>query len=219
MEGSRQGRIKNPLRRRWLRELRDDKGKYIALFLFLTLTIGFVSGFLVADNSMKKAYDDGFEKYNIEDGHFSLAMPIPDDLKKDLENENIKLTEQFYQDEDISKNKTVRAFKIRKKVNKSCLMEGRMPKNEKEVVIDRLFAENNGFEIGHRIKLGYFKYNITGLVALSDYSALFRNNSDMMYNATNFSVALVTEDGFNRIGFKNIVFQYAWEEKPGKKVD
>ena len=219
MEGSRQGRIKNPLRKRWIRELRDDKGKYIALFLFLTLTIGFVSGFLVADNSMKKAYDEAFEKYNIEDGHFSLAMPIPDDLKKDLENENIKLTEQFYQDEDISKNKTVRAFKIRKSVNKSCLMEGRMPKNEKEVVIDRLFAENSGLEIGHRIKLGYFKYNITGLVALSDYSALFRNNSDMMFNATNFSVALVTEDGFNRIGFQNIVFQYAWEEKPGKKVD
>ena len=33
--------MKNPLRKRYLREIRQDAGKYIALFLFLTLTIGF----------------------------------------------------------------------------------------------------------------------------------------------------------------------------------
>lgn len=37
------------------RELKSDLGKYIALFLFLTLTIGFVSGFLVAGGSMSYA--------------------------------------------------------------------------------------------------------------------------------------------------------------------
>ena len=42
-------------------------------FLFLTLTIGFVSGFLVADDSMLAAYDEGFEKYNIEHGNFTLS--------------------------------------------------------------------------------------------------------------------------------------------------
>ena len=31
----------------------------------MTLTIGFISGFLVAGSSMKKTYDDSFEKYNI----------------------------------------------------------------------------------------------------------------------------------------------------------
>ena len=59
------------------RELKSDLGKYIALFLFLTLTIGFVSGFLVAGGSMSYAYDQSFEKYNIEDGHFTLASEIP----------------------------------------------------------------------------------------------------------------------------------------------
>ena len=49
--------MKNPLSRRLLRELRQDIGKYIALFLFLTLTTGFISGFLVADGSMVRAYD------------------------------------------------------------------------------------------------------------------------------------------------------------------
>ena len=64
--------MKNPLSRRLLRELRQDIGKYIALFLFLTLTTGFISGFLVADGSMVRAYDASFEKYDIESGHFIL---------------------------------------------------------------------------------------------------------------------------------------------------
>jgi putative ABC transport system permease protein len=76
--------IKNPLKKRWMRELMGDKGKYLALFLFLTLTIGFVAGYLVADNSMIASYDESFEKYNVEDGHFSLAVKMPSSLKKIL---------------------------------------------------------------------------------------------------------------------------------------
>ena len=64
--------MKNPLWKRLPRELKSDFGKYIVIFLFMTLTIGFVSGFLVADDSMLAAYDEGFEKYNIEHGNFTL---------------------------------------------------------------------------------------------------------------------------------------------------
>ena len=54
--------MRNPLWKRLPRELKSDFGKYIVIFLFMTLTIGFVSGFLVADDSMLAAYDESFEK-------------------------------------------------------------------------------------------------------------------------------------------------------------
>lgn len=76
--------MKNPLSRRLLRELRQDIGKYIALFLFLTLTTGFISGFLVADGSMVRAYDASFEKYDIESGHFILEDKLPDGTRARL---------------------------------------------------------------------------------------------------------------------------------------
>ena len=59
--------MKNPLRKRLLRELRQEMGKYLVVFILMVATIGFVSGFLVADGSMLIAYDNSFEKYNIED--------------------------------------------------------------------------------------------------------------------------------------------------------
>lgn len=54
--------MRNPLTKRIPREIKDDLGKYIALFLFLILSIGFISGFLVAGDSMKSAFDNSFEK-------------------------------------------------------------------------------------------------------------------------------------------------------------
>lgn len=68
--------MKNPLRKRLLRELKNDIGKYLVIFLFMTATIGFVSGFLVADESMLYAYDESFEKYNVENGNFTTEQKL-----------------------------------------------------------------------------------------------------------------------------------------------
>ena len=64
--------MKNPLYKRVPRELKSDFGKYIALFLFLCLTITLVSGLLVADGSTISAYNESFSNNNIEDGHFNI---------------------------------------------------------------------------------------------------------------------------------------------------
>lgn len=53
---------------------RTDRGleKYLVVFLFLVLTIGFVSGMYVANESMITSANEGVTKYKQEDGHFEL---------------------------------------------------------------------------------------------------------------------------------------------------
>ena len=53
--------MKNPLNRRLIRELKGELGKYLVILILLIATIGFVSGFLVADGSMLTAYNESFE--------------------------------------------------------------------------------------------------------------------------------------------------------------
>lgn len=77
--------MKNPLRKRLLRELKSEIGKYLVIFLLLIGTIGLVSGFLVADGSMITAYNEGFEKYNIEDGYFRLTEKANKVQKKTIQ--------------------------------------------------------------------------------------------------------------------------------------
>ena len=63
--------MKSPLRKRLPRELKSEIGKYLVVLILMIATIGFVSGFLVADGSMLKAYNEGFKF--IERGTFSLG--------------------------------------------------------------------------------------------------------------------------------------------------
>ena len=82
--------MKSPLRKRIPRELKGEIGKYLVVFILMVATIGMVSGFLVADGSMIQAYDEGFEKYNIEDGHFRLNDSLSKENKKILKEKAIK---------------------------------------------------------------------------------------------------------------------------------
>ena len=53
--------MRNPLWRRIPKELKEELGKYIVIFLFMVITTGMVSGFMVAGESMKKTYDNTFD--------------------------------------------------------------------------------------------------------------------------------------------------------------
>ena len=170
--------MKNPLRKRIPRELKGEFGKYLVVFLLMVLTIGFVSGFLVADGSMLKAYDESFDKYNIENGNFRTAEKIYSSQWKDIEAAGVKLYENYYIEEDLDNGSTMRFFKNREKVNKVCLMKGEMPSGQGEIAIDRMYADNNSLKVGDILTRGEKSWKITGLVALSDYSALFQNNND-----------------------------------------
>ena len=183
--------MKSPLRKRLLRELKSEFGKYLVVFVMMAITIAFVSGFLVADGSMIRAYNDSFQKYNIEDGYFRTKKKLTTTQKEDIEKSDVKIYENFYIEQKLTNGSTVRFFKNRKDVDKVCLMKGRMPEKSGEIVVDRMYAENNSLEIGDWVKSGKKAFQITGLVALSDYSALFQNNNDTMFDSVKFGVAIV----------------------------
>lgn len=202
--------MKNPLNKRIFREFKHDAGKYIVLFLFLTLTIGFVSGFLVAGGSMKTAYDESFEKYDIEDGHFTSAAEIPQSTLDDIEREEISVYPLFYKNVTLRNNHVVRVYENRNDIDRICLMEGNFPEKDDEIVVDRLYAENNEMSVGDIIEIEEKKFIISGFVSFSDYSALFKNNTDMMFDANKFTVACVTEKAFIEISNINLKYNYAW---------
>lgn len=209
--------MKNPMNRRYLRELRDDFGKYVVLFLFMAGMIALVSGFLVANDSMRAAYDESFTEYNIEDGNFELMQEADETLLDTLEKEKLTIYPNFYVEEETKEvDSTLRIFQIREKINKACLMDGAFPTQKDEIAIDRMYADNNKLEVGDTITVQNHKMKITGLVALSDYSALFSNNSDMMFDAMKFGVAIVTADGFAQFDDDNLHYSYSWiyDDKP-----
>lgn len=173
-------------------------------------SIGLISGFLVADGSMIKAYNDSFDKYNIEDGHFRLNDSLSKENKKTLEKEGVTIYNLNYIEEEVESSSTIRLFKPRNKVNQVCIMEGKLPQRKNEIAIDRMYADNNNYQVGQTIKVGKKKLKITGLVALSDYSALFSKNSDLMFDSVKFGVGIVSKEEFKSFKDAKIYYNYAW---------
>lgn len=205
--------------------MKSEIGKYLVVLILMIATIGFVSGFLVADGSMLKAYNEGFEKYKIEDGNFRIKKKITKSQRENIEKNGVTLYENFYLEEALDNGSTMRIFKNREEINLVCLMEGKLPEKAGEMAIDRMYADNNKISVGDTLKSGSQKWKVTGFVALSDYSCLFQNNNDSMFDAIKFGVSVVTPEEFESLNQEKLQYSYSWvydkapkNEKQEKKM-
>lgn len=205
-------KMKNPLNRRLPRELKSEFGKYLVIFLFFIMVISLVSGFLVADTSLHTAYLDAFDKYNIEDGNFAYVEEASDDAIAAIEKDGkVKVYANFYKEEDTDDfESTFRAFGERNDIDKVCLLDGDMPKADTDVAIDRLYAKNHDLEIGDKFGVAGKDLTISGIVALSDYSTLYQNASDMMFDNDKFGVGVMTDAGFATLRENHLHYNYSW---------
>lgn len=218
--------MRNPLNKRFLRELKGELAKYIVIFVFMTAVIGLISGFLIADGSMYDTYNKSFEKYNIEDGNFELYSKAEESVIDKLEKENVTIYENFYKEENVVRHNnikndedsqsTLRFYVNREEVDKVDLMEGSMPEDIDEIAIDRMYAVNNDIKVQDTLTVGSRILKVTGLVALSDYSSLFSDNSDTMFDSLKFGVGVVSQKCFDAYDDTHIHYVYSWlyDNKP-----
>lgn len=204
--------MKNPLNRRLPRELAKDWAKYAAIFILMVLLISICSGMRVSNESLKKAYYDSFDKYSTEDGHITLDKPLPDELRSIFEQKGaMKLYNYYYIDEQAAEGGAViRVYSRENTLNTPCLLKGELPDSDSEIAIDRVFAKNNNIQIGDTLTLNENKLTITGLIALPNYSTLFESNTDSMFDSVNFSVAVMSQAGFETLNAKKLKYNYAW---------
>lgn len=158
-------------------------------------------------NEIDEKYADVEEKYELNATDFN-AVPV-------------RIYENFYRNEEEDNDNdgvsdgTVRVFTKTDEVNLASLMEGDFPAAEDEIAIDRMHADNAGIEVGDTITVGGHNYQVVGLIAYVNYSTLHEKNTDFMFDALKFDVAMVTEDGFERL-HQAVHYAYAWQyvEKP-----
>ncbi len=218
--------MRNPLNKRFLRELKGELAKYIVIFVFMTAVIGLISGFLIADGSMYDTYNKSFEKYNIEDGNFELYSKAEESVIDKLEKENVTIYENFYKEENVVRHNnikndedsqsTLRFYVNREEVDKVDLMEGSLPEDINQIAIDRMYAVNNDIKVQDTLTVGSRILKVTGLVALSDYSSLFSDNSDTMFDSLKFGVGVVSQKCFDAYDDTHIHYVYSWlyDNKP-----
>ena len=223
--------MKNPLIKRLPREFTGEIAKYIVIFIFMTAVIGLISGFLIADGSVLDTYNKSFDKYNVEDGNFELYSKADDKLIDRLEEENVTIYENFYKEETLKihnneklredDQSTIRFYINRDDIDKVDVMVGSLAEDIYEIALDRMYSVNNNIKIGDIINVGTRALKVTGYVALSDYSCLFSDNSDTMFDSLKFGVGVVSESCFDMYDDTQIhnVNSWKYDNKPADDIE
>lgn len=161
------------------------------------------------DKEIDEKYDELAERYGL-----------------DQESETVPVTiyEHFYKDTDeIISGKTtggIRVYPRRRDTDLYDILEGREPRTETELIIDRMHADNAGIKTGDKLTAGNAEFEVVGLASFVDYTTLYENNTDTMFDALTFDIAMTTDEGFDRIKANtraNYAFRY--EKRPADETE
>ncbi|MCR5800955.1 MAG: permease [Lachnospiraceae bacterium] len=151
------------------------------------------------------------ERYNLDDPDFK---PV-----------SITVYEHFYREEaedtdnDGAADANVRIYRSDSVIDKASFNEGRAPETADEIAIDRMHASNLKVSIGDSITVGGKKFTVVGLLSYVNYLTLHESNTDLMFDAFGFDVAMLTPEAFDKLSSR-IHYNYAFKynEKPQDKI-
>ena len=205
----------SPLLKRVPREFRNNLGKYLGIFLLFLFAIMMGSGFLSAAHSIEVLQKDMHERHAVEDFHFATQFEAAKRSLEAVEEMGCTVYEDFTADVPMTVAGDDRVMNCRLinqdnrvDVNRGYYFEGSAPAAEDEIALDRVWCKNNDISVDDTIEVGGNQVKVTGIMSLSDYECLMEKNTDMLFNSTTFSVALVTPEGFRSMAGAKKDYRY-----------
>lgn len=187
------------LRKRVLRDLKENLFRYIALAFLIIIGMYVVvsligAGATIIDNG--EAHD---KANKIEDGQFSVFVPLSDDEISQLEDAGAEVEKMFYEDYDVMDGKTLRVFTNRKNIDLVECDEGRLAEADDEIVVEKRFSQVNDVSVGDTIQIAGNDFKVTGIGTSPDYNALFKEMSDTVVDSKVFGTVFVTENAYEKL--------------------
>ena len=175
----------SPLAKRFPRDLVHNLGKYLGIFLLMTLAIGLVTGFLAAAASIMQMAGTMRDDYNIEDARLSIPYKLTSSQVEDVQEKDCTLYENFCINASAEISKAtedggsetaqvkIRAYQVRTKVDLAAYAQGRAPEAADEISLDRVFCADNGIVLGSTVNVAGKAMKVVGIMTLPDYQASF----------------------------------------------
>ena len=185
--------------RRAVRDLKAGASRYLALSLLIGFSMFIVlslmgSALTVIDYTKIKD-----EECKREDGEFTVFIPLNDDEINEIESTGVTIDPMFYIECETNTDKVLRVYKVRDNLNQMSILEGSLPGNDNEALLERRFAEVNNINVGDVITVGGETLTVSGIGATPDYNSVLRNFSDAVVDSASFGVLFVTEEKYGQM--------------------
>lgn len=184
------------LRKRILRDLKENIVRYFALGAMIVLCMYIIISLIGTADSIIIGSNQNAQRNHLEDGQFTVFVPLTESEKTDLEEYGVILEEQFYLDYLLEDDSTLRVFQNREKINTIEVETGRLAESDGEIVLEKRYAEEHKLQTGDCIQVGGKEFEITGIGCSPDYDAPYKDFTDSSVNSFQFGTGFVSEETY-----------------------
>lgn len=185
------------LRKRVWRDLKENKFRYLALGMLITLGMYLIVSLVGAAETIIRGTDKKALENHLEDGEFGVFVPLTEDEEDSLRSKGITLEKMFYLDFSMEEGSIIRVFKNRMDINLVNLDKGNLAEAMDEVVLEKRYCEVHNISLGDSIEIAGNNYKVTGISTVPDYDAMYRNLSDSTVESSQFGLAFVSDESYD----------------------
>lgn len=204
---------KRALRKDFFMEIRKNTGRFVSIFLIVALGVAFYSGIQSAAPDMRYTGDRYFDENKLMDIQVLGTMGITEEDVEALKRlDGIQEAEPGYTADVLlaeeGKNDVLHMESLPESMNRVEITEGTLPEKPGECLLDALYAEKNGLQVGDVLEvkehleededpvLVTHTYQVTGLCSSPLYIS-FERGSTTLGSGKISAFAYVTKDCFD----------------------
>ena len=200
--------------RKVIRTMLEHKSRYIGSILLLMISsIMFVMMIMTSIN-LDKTFKTFSEQNALSDAEFSVNAEI--DAAALSGQFNAKIEAGGTADCEVEPGQTLRVFSMMDTVNIPAVREGNLP-GSSEIMLDQLFAETNGYEIGDKITVAGKDFTVSGYSILPNYIYVIKSKEALMNDFKTFGVGVAGKADFNSLTDRNQVYAIRFDERENIK--
>lgn len=150
--------MKKALFKDTVKEITHNFKRFISMLLIVLLGVGFFAGIKAASPDMKETLDKYFDDQNVMDIQVMSTLGLTQtDLEELQKVEGVQQAEGGYSTDVIvnggEEEFVVKLESLPENINQIKVVEGRLPENEKECVVEENFLSGTGHKIGDKIQI------------------------------------------------------------------
>ena len=198
--------MKKSLLKDSIRQIKNTFKRFLSILLIVLLGVGFFAGIRAASPDMKEAVDKYFDEQNMMDIEVASTLGLTDnDIKALSEVEGIKAVSPAYsfdatiktEDKDI----VVKIESMPSDINKLKLIEGNLPTNADECVVENSFLLGTGFKIGDYITINPEKMDSLSIDTENEEdSSVVKNNKIKIVGTVESPTYISRSRGTSKLG-------------------
>lgn len=186
------------------RTMMENKSQYLGALILIIISCLLYTMFNQLSSNLYNINSNFQKDYIQEDANFITDKNLSD-IKALEEKFNMIIEENKTIDYTLSDNKTIRIFSENAKINIPAIVEGKNL-NTSDILIDPAYAKANNLRIGDSIEIYNKTFNISGFMSLPNYIYPLKQESDLLSDANNFGIAVVSKDDFRNMNKSNTFY-------------